>query len=109
MLQNRPAARVPQEEQKTGECFVMVSFLLSRNCTAVTRGAHLRVALAQAVGVESGPVRAEVAAALRGRCVATHAIGFGMAGDAALEVLPSRLAVPGREEPLGIMVAGVER
>ncbi len=41
--------------------------------------------------------------------MAAHAIGLGVAGDAALQALSRSLPVPGREEPLCVMVAGIER
>ena len=41
--------------------------------------------------------------------VAAHVVGFGMAGDAALETLPRRLAVPRDERALRVMIAGIER
>ena len=58
----------------------------------MARGAHLGVAPAQAVRVEVGPVRVEIAAALRGRRVTAHAVGLGVAGHATLEALARRLS-----------------
>ena len=107
-LQNLPDARAPQEEQKAG-ALLMSWFRSLGDGPAMAGGAHLRVAPAQALGVEAGPVRAEVAAALRGRRVAAHAVRHGVAGDAALEALPRRLPMAGGEEPLRVMVTGIER
>src|SRR5688572_5265100 len=107
LLQNRPDAGAPHEGQNDGWLIDDARSLGDRR--AVARGTHLRVPPAQALGVEPRAVRPQVAPALRGRRVTAHAVGLRMARDAALEALARRLSMPGREEPLRVMVTGVER
>ena len=73
----------------------------------MTGGAGLGVLPLQRRRIESGTVRIEPPSALSR--VAGQTVPLGMAGDAALEILSSGLAVAEKERSLGIVVARVER
>src|SRR3990172_712217 len=65
--------------------------------------AHLGVSLPEPGGVEPRTVRIELVGAQRR--VTLQAITLGVTGHAALKALPGRLAVPGEEELLPVVIA----
>jgi len=78
----------------------------SRYLGAVTGCARLGVLAAECLGIEPRAMGAESAAA-QGR-VAAEAVALGMTGDAALQILPRRLAVPQEKELLGVVITRVQ-
>ena len=77
------------------------------NFRTVTYSARLRVLAPERLRIEAGPVRVEPPAAYHRMTGET--IPLGMAGDAALQILPRRLAMIQGEELLRIVVAPIER
>jgi len=77
------------------------------NFRTVTYSARLRVLAPERLRIEARPVRVEPPAAYHR--MAGETIPLGMARDAALQVLPRRLAMIQREKLLRIVVAAVQR
>ena len=73
----------------------------------MTYGTRLRVLAPQGLRIEAGPVWVEPPAA--NHRMTGETIPLGMASDAALQVLPRRLAMIQGEELLRIVVAAIQR